>query len=94
MPIGTQQVMATKHGYNEVTHTVTIIEDQTTTQNFDLTLLPQVTVSGRIVGSDQHTAVSYTHLRAHETVLDLVCRLLLEKKQAHDRSNPKNNNPA
>ena len=29
-------------------------------------------------------AVSYTHLRAHETVLDLVCRLLLEKnKQTH-----------
>src|SRR5665811_1220243 len=25
------------------------------------------------------TTVSYTHLRAHETVLDLVCRLLLEK---------------
>ena len=24
--------------------------------------------------------VSYTHLRAHETVLDLVCRLLLETK--------------
>ena len=29
-------------------------------------------------------AVSYTHLRAHETVLDLVCRLLLEKK--HDNT--------
>ena len=30
-----------------------------------------------------HTSrtVSYTHLRAHETVLDLVCRLLLEKKK-------------
>ena len=28
-------------------------------------------------------AVSYTHLRAHETVLDLVCRLLLEKKKKH-----------
>ena len=27
--------------------------------------------------------VSYTHLRAHETVLDLVCRLLLEKKKHH-----------
>ena len=27
-----------------------------------------------------HDAVSYTHLRAHETVLDLVCRPLLEKK--------------
>src|SRR5664280_619240 len=26
------------------------------------------------------STVSYTHLRAHETVLDLVCRLLLEKK--------------
>ena len=29
----------------------------------------------------QAGAVSYTHLRAHETVLDLVCRLLLEKKK-------------
>ena len=28
-----------------------------------------------------HDTVSYTHLRAHETVLDLVCRLLLEKKK-------------
>ena len=27
--------------------------------------------------------VSYTHLRAHETVLDIVCRLLLEKKKQH-----------
>ena len=27
--------------------------------------------------NDPNTAVSYTHLRAHETVLDLVCRLLL-----------------
>ena len=26
-------------------------------------------------------SVSYKHLRAHETVLDLVCRLLLEKKK-------------
>mgnify|MGYP002682633594 CR=1 FL=1 len=26
-------------------------------------------------------AVSYTHLRAHETVLDLVCRLLLDKQK-------------
>ena len=26
-------------------------------------------------------AVSYTHLRAHETVLDPVCRFLLEKKK-------------
>ena len=35
------------------------------------------------------SSVSYTHLRAHETVLDLVCRLLLEKKntiQTHSAS--------
>ena len=30
--------------------------------------------------------VSYTHLRAHETVLDLVCRLLLEKKKHISRA--------
>src|SRR5665648_630895 len=28
-------------------------------------------------------SVSYTHLRAHETRHDLVCRLLLEKKKKH-----------
>ena len=32
-------------------------------------------------------AVSYTHLRAHETVLDLVCRLLLEKKKRQTDTN-------
>ena len=31
-------------------------------------------------------AVSYTHLRAHETVLDLVCRLLLEKKKLQNKT--------
>ena len=31
--------------------------------------------------------VSYTHLRAHETVLDLVCRLLLEKKKKQKKKN-------
>eukprot|EP00656_Telonema_subtile_P012646 TRINITY_DN1637_c0_g1_i2.p1 TRINITY_DN1637_c0_g1~~TRINITY_DN1637_c0_g1_i2.p1 ORF type:complete len:1081 (+),score=255.42 TRINITY_DN1637_c0_g1_i2:111-3353(+) len=30
---------------------------------------------------EETVPVSYTHLRAHETVLDLVCRLLLEKKK-------------
>ena len=32
-------------------------------------------------GSIDYYAVSYTHLRAHETRHDLVCRLLLEKKK-------------
>ena len=30
---------------------------------------------------EQYLPVSYTHLRAHETEADLVCRLLLEKKK-------------
>ena len=33
--------------------------------------------------------VSYTHLRAHETVLDLVCRLLLEKKKKRTKKEKK-----
>src|SRR5665811_1840052 len=32
----------------------------------------------RRMGGMVYAPVSYTHLRAHETVLDLVCRLLLE----------------
>src|SRR5659263_706742 len=34
-------------------------------------------------------AVSYTHLRAHETRHDLVCRLLLEKKKTYLSSKQK-----
>src|SRR5678816_2881580 len=34
-----------------------------------------------VVLTDPATAVSYTHLRAHETPEHLVCRLLLEKKK-------------
>ena len=33
-----------------------------------------------IIAPGGFAAVSYTHLPAHETVLDLVCRLLLEQK--------------
>src|SRR5665811_2482144 len=35
----------------------------------------------RLAAAHDPGPVSYTHLRAHETVLDLVCRLLLEKKK-------------
>ncbi len=52
---GEHQVTASKHGYTEVTNTVTVVENQTVTTNFTLALLPQVTVTGRIVGSDQPT---------------------------------------
>src|SRR5664280_1227327 len=42
--------------------------------------LPAARLRGAVWQSIFTHAVSYTHLRAHETVLDLVCRLLLEKK--------------
>src|SRR5450756_2878051 len=35
----------------------------------------------RVPSRTEGRAVSYTHLRAHETRHDLVCRLLLEKKK-------------
>src|SRR5665811_486960 len=38
-------------------------------------------------GLERLEPVSYTHLRAHETVLDLVCRLLLEKKKKKNTNN-------
>ena len=34
--------------------------------------------------------VSYTHLRAHETGRNLVCRLLLEKKKTQNKKKTKN----
>ena len=44
----------------------------------ELAVRPQADAGDR--GRGRHP-VSYTHLRAHETVLDLVCRLLLEKNK-------------
>ena len=40
----------------------------------------KTTIVPQFAQAQSFSAVSYTHLRAHETVLDLVCRLLLEKK--------------
>ena len=36
-------------------------------------------VDGTVAGAGYSVAVSYTHLRAHETEADLVCSLQLEK---------------
>jgi hypothetical protein len=52
---GLHQVSATIHGYNVVTHPVSIVEDQAATQDFTLLPLGQVSVSGHIVGSNQPT---------------------------------------
>src|SRR5665811_1582556 len=42
-------------------------------------LVARAKASGSLLTLLTSVPVSYTHLRAHETVLDLVCRLLLEK---------------
>src|SRR5665811_1329380 len=42
---------------------------------------PPATPRCPVVQQGGRDPLSYTHLRAHETVLDLVCRLLLEKKK-------------
>ena len=41
-----------------------------------------------LAASPRPIPVSYTHLRAHETVLDLVCRLLLEKQKQKQNQLP------
>ena len=42
---------------------------------------PLLIEAEQALGRQVDVAVSYTHLRAHETEADLVCRLLLEKKK-------------
>eukprot|EP00658_Telonema_sp_P-2_P042016 TRINITY_DN30111_c0_g1_i1.p2 TRINITY_DN30111_c0_g1~~TRINITY_DN30111_c0_g1_i1.p2 ORF type:complete len:174 (-),score=35.97 TRINITY_DN30111_c0_g1_i1:71-592(-) len=46
-------------------------------------------VSGKIIWETSQ-AVSYTHLRAHETPEHLVCRLLLEKKKTEKKTTQQN----
>ncbi|MDD3533248.1 MAG: carboxypeptidase regulatory-like domain-containing protein, partial [Candidatus Cloacimonetes bacterium] len=76
VPEGAQTVTASKHGYADVTHTVTVVEDQATTQDFALTLLPQVAVTGRIVGSDAPTlgiegaSITLSGYEAYEAITD------------------------
>ena len=65
--------------------------------------IPQLGLGGNFLGTDQTLlakldqvvtdlgSVSYTHLRAHETVLDIVCRLLLHKKTTPPPPHPPHN---
>ena len=53
------------------------LETETEARVRDGAVAAQVAVPAVVLAIEP---VSYTHLRAHETVLDLVCRLLLEKK--------------
>ncbi len=58
--------------------------------NYDFTdtVLKDKILQYKIIQKKDIKAVSYTHLRAHETVLDLVCRLLLEKKKKKTTHTP------
>ena len=53
--------------------------------NFRLIIENPLLIAGLVIA----IPVSYTHLRAHETVLDLVCRLLLEKKKTKIKTKKK-----
>jgi hypothetical protein len=55
LPAGTYTVTASKTGFAPVSHTVTITAGQAATQNFALTGLPEVSIEGRVVGSDAPT---------------------------------------
>ena len=57
---------------------IKLIEDKMNAQH-DIDIGVQAIIL--VENSIRYISVSYTHLRAHETVLDLVCRLLLEKKK-------------
>ena len=58
------------------------VGDDVVTSGLDGVFLPGLPVAKVVrIDRDSSYSVSYTHLRAHETVLDLVCRLLLEKKK-------------
>ena len=59
----------------QVKYLPTILPVKTAGRSDFLIIIPSV-----VSQSTSLITVSYTHLRAHETVLDLVCRLLLEKK--------------
>ena len=55
---------------------------------------PPPSEAWREITTTRVATVSYTHLRAHETVLDLVCRLLLEKTtHTHTHNTTQHNTP-
>ena len=53
----------------------------------NVTYIPVDTLQHAFQNSND--TVSYTHLRAHETGRNLVCRLLLEKKKKHTKKKTK-----
>src|SRR5450756_813920 len=80
--------LATELSRRATGRTVYVLDEPTTGLHMAdveklLHVLHRLVDSGNTVIVIEHNldAVSYTHLRAHETRHDLVCRLLLEKKK-------------
>ncbi len=73
---GMKEVSVSRHGYNTATQNVTIVANYTTTQDFTLTPLPHVTLSGKIVGNGAPTlgipgaAISFTGFEPYSTTTD------------------------
>ena len=68
-----------------------------TSRRFNVDIQPQLVMLQKTLLNieglgRQLDPVSYTHLRAHETVLDLVCRLLLEKKKKQKQNSTRGSN--
>ncbi|VTU49728.1 putative glycosyltransferase [Lactobacillus rhamnosus GG] [Lacticaseibacillus rhamnosus] len=61
--------------------TIKILFDKVSSQGLEEDIEPERQKLHDLVVQQDITPVSYTHLRAHETEADLVCRLLLEKKK-------------
>src|SRR5665648_1056964 len=68
----TEVVMLAVHYYYSLRNSLDDVVELMAMRGFNL--------SHQTVHNWTQTSVSYTHLRAHETRHDLVCRLLLEKK--------------
>ena len=74
--VGMIFMMAADQDYDELNFAVKAFQD--TTMRIRYCNIPVVVAPHNMALGG---AVSYTHLRAHETRHDLVCRLLLEKKK-------------
>ena len=92
--VGTQ-MLAKGHDFPKVTLSVILNADNGLISP-EINALEKISqlliqVSGR---AGRNNTVSYTHLRAHETKANLVCRLLLEKKKQKQKKSSTINNPA
>ncbi len=74
-PVDAATVIGQKVTTVEVPGTGILFQEETLTTSGTISMTPVSPSAGTV------TNCTYTHLRAHETKANLVCRLLLEKKK-------------